>query len=82
MALLVLSIFSVSASRVPHQVSAFLKAQLEEMKASRASDAKVLEEIKQDPAGEIKVSGDQKNIFGIERTQIDAELDRFVQKEA
>lgn len=64
------------------KVSAFLKAQLEEMKANRASDAKVLEDIPQDPAGEIKVSGDQKNIFGIERTQIDAELDRFVQKEA
>ena len=56
-------LWSVEATAL--KVNAYLKAQLDEMRANRALDAKVLEDIKQDPAGEIKVSGDQKNVFGI-----------------
>lgn len=64
------------------KVNAHLKSQLEQMKAGRKEDAKVLEHIPQEPAGEVVPSKNQVNIFGIDRASIDAELDRLGGKEA
>ncbi len=64
------------------KVNAHLKSQLEQMKAGRKEDAKVLEHIPQEPAGEVIPSKNQVNIFGIDRASIDAELDRLGGKEA
>ena len=66
-----------SVEEAAMKVNAHLKSQLEQMKAGRAEDAKVLENLPQEPAGDVVPSKQQVNIFGIDRASIDAELDRL-----
>jgi ClpP class serine protease len=64
------------------KVNAYLQGKLDEMRSHREEDAKVLDDLKQEPAGDVVVTKHEKNIFGIDRESIDAELDRMTGKGA